>query len=75
MNQIIRRLLILTIWGVAAINYISAWNDHVSHTNGEMVIDDKLPFILITVIAITATIGVLWLFSKKQLPLNGPESH
>ena len=63
--QIIRRLVILTIWGVAAINYISAWNDHVSHINGEMVIDNW-PFIQITLVAITATIGVLWIFSTKQ---------
>ena len=63
--QIIRRLLIITIWGVAAINYISAWNDHASHINSEMVIDNW-PFIQITLIAITATIGVLWIFSTKQ---------
>jgi hypothetical protein len=63
--QIIRRLLILTIWGVAAINYISAWNDHLSYINGEVVIDNW-PFIQITLIAITATIGVLWIFSTKQ---------
>ena len=63
--QIIRRLVITTIWGVAAINYISAWNDHVFHINGEMVINEW-PFILITLIAITATIGVLWILSTKQ---------
>jgi len=60
--QIIRRLLILTIWGVAAINYNSAWSDHVFR---KMVIDNW-PFIQITLIAITATIGVLWMFSTKQ---------
>ena len=63
--QIIRRLLIITIWGVAAINYISAWNDNASHINSEMGIDNW-PFIQITLIAITATIGVLWIFSTKQ---------
>ena len=63
--QIIRRLLIITIWGVAAINYISAWNDNASRINIEMVIDNW-PFIQITLIAITATIGVLWIFSTKQ---------
>jgi hypothetical protein len=63
--QIIRRLLILTIWGVAAINYNSAWSDHVFLINGKMVIDNW-PFIQITLIAITATIGVLWMFSTKQ---------
>jgi hypothetical protein len=33
--------------------------------NGEMVIDNW-PFIWITLIAVTATIGVLWIFSTKQ---------
>ena len=51
--------------GVAAINYNSAWSDHVFLINGKMVIDNW-PFIQITLIAITATIGVLWMFSTKQ---------